>query len=264
MEIINKGIDGGQGFDWGRTSKDYAKFRDIYPEEFYQKILEMGLCTKGQRVLDLGTGTGVLPRNLYQYGAEFIGVDVSENQIMQARSLSAQEGMQINYIVSSAEALTFPDKYFDAVTACQCYDYFDKTVLFPKVHSFLREKGYFCILFMSWLVEESEIAASSEKLILQYNPAWTGHSMKRFAYEFPREAEGLFTAANSFTYDIPVSFTRESWHGRMKACRGIGASALPQEEISKWEKAHWEYLKHVPESFIIPHHVAVLNLQKSN
>jgi hypothetical protein len=32
--IINKDIDKGNAFDWGRTSSDYAKFKDIYPEEF--------------------------------------------------------------------------------------------------------------------------------------------------------------------------------------------------------------------------------------
>lgn len=29
MNITNKNIDGGKTFDWGRTSSDYAKFRDI-------------------------------------------------------------------------------------------------------------------------------------------------------------------------------------------------------------------------------------------
>lgn len=69
----NAEIDGGRFFDWGRASQEYAKYRDIYPEEFYQRIVGAGLCVKGQRVLDLGTGTGVLPRNLYRYGAEFVG-----------------------------------------------------------------------------------------------------------------------------------------------------------------------------------------------
>ena len=34
MEIINKNIDDGTPFDCGRTSSDYAKYRDIYPELF--------------------------------------------------------------------------------------------------------------------------------------------------------------------------------------------------------------------------------------
>lgn len=35
--IKNKNIDNGKKFDWGKTSADYAGFRDIYPKEFYEK-----------------------------------------------------------------------------------------------------------------------------------------------------------------------------------------------------------------------------------
>ena len=45
MNIIDKNIDNGNPFDWGRTSSDYAKFRDIYPQHFYQKICDRNLCT---------------------------------------------------------------------------------------------------------------------------------------------------------------------------------------------------------------------------
>ncbi len=84
MNITDKNIDGGKAFDWGKTSTDYAKFRDIYPQEFYDKIIDRGLCMKGQSVLDAGTGTGVLPRNMYRYGARWTGTDISVNQVEQA------------------------------------------------------------------------------------------------------------------------------------------------------------------------------------
>ena len=35
MEIKDDRIDSGKAFDWGKTSREYAKYRDIYPEEFY-------------------------------------------------------------------------------------------------------------------------------------------------------------------------------------------------------------------------------------
>lgn len=81
MEITNKNIDSGKPFDWGKTSLDYAKFRDIYPKKFYQKIIDRQLCFSGQSVLDIGTGTGVLPKNMYPYGAKWTAADISENQI---------------------------------------------------------------------------------------------------------------------------------------------------------------------------------------
>lgn len=73
--MINEHIDGGRAFDWGRASADYARYRDIYPQEFYDRIKALGICEKGTRVLDIGTGTGVLPRALFGTGARFTGAD---------------------------------------------------------------------------------------------------------------------------------------------------------------------------------------------
>jgi len=46
----NKDIDGGNTFDWSRASKEYAQFRDIYPDEFYQRIISLGLYIEGQNI----------------------------------------------------------------------------------------------------------------------------------------------------------------------------------------------------------------------
>ena len=260
--ISKKHIDNGSAFDWGRVSEDYARFRDIYPDAFYQRIIDMGLCTKGQRVLDIGTGTGVLPRNLYKHGAQFIGLDISKNQVEQARRLSTEAGMDISYLVSSAETADFPAGYFDTVTACQCYVYFDKDVIFTRIHHLLKPAGHFCLLFMAWLADESEIAAGTEELILKHNPSWSANGMKRFTLDFPPQAHSLFTVEDSFHYDLPVTFTRASWHGRIKACRGIGASSLTAEEIAAFEQEHLAFLETVPETFSIPHFATILNLRK--
>ncbi|MDE7122702.1 MAG: methyltransferase domain-containing protein [Oscillospiraceae bacterium] len=88
MKLSNQKIDHGNLFDFGLTSENYAKFRDIYPQKFYDRIIARNLCIKGQTVLDLGTGTGVLPRNMYHYVAKWIGSDLSENQIAEAKNLS--------------------------------------------------------------------------------------------------------------------------------------------------------------------------------
>ena len=51
MLIKNQSIDGGKAFDWGKVSSDYAKYRDIYPQKFYQKILDRGFYKESQSIL---------------------------------------------------------------------------------------------------------------------------------------------------------------------------------------------------------------------
>ena len=127
--MIIKDIDDGKSFDWGKTSKDYAKYRDIYPQEFYDYILNLGLCKDDQNVLDIGTGTGVLPRNMYKYGATWVGTDIAENQIEQAKVLAGEAGMNIEFFAAKAEDVSFPDNTFDVITACQCIWYLKHEVL---------------------------------------------------------------------------------------------------------------------------------------
>jgi len=239
--ITNKDIDNGQEFDWGRTSSDYGKFRDLYPQEFYQKIVDLGLCVHNQEVLDLGTGTGVIPRNMYKFGASFIGADISENQIIEAQRLSQEQNMEIKYVVSAAEKINFPDNTFDVITACQCFMYFDKSIILHNISRMLKPNGRLAILFLAWLPDESDIAKQSENLVLKYNPLWTGGAMQRYKLDTPEWSQELFDVEHKIAFDINVPFTRESWNGRIRACRGIGA-ALTDEQIQEFNYEHIKLL----------------------
>lgn len=260
MKITDKRIDDGKTFDFGLTSENYAKYRDIYPQIFYDKIVTRNLCVKGQTVLDLGTGTGVLPRNMYKYGAKWICTDISENQIDKARNLSQLNGMDIDYIVSPAENIDFPDNSFDVITACQCFWYFNHEKIAPKLARMLKNSGKLLILCMAWLPYEDEIAGKSEELVLKYNPEWTGAGEKMHPIHIPDCMYEYFDLSYHEEYKLFVPFTRESWNGRMKTCRGIGAS-LSEEKITEWEQEHLNLLKNTaPESFEILHYGALVEL----
>ena len=63
-------------------------------------------------------------------------------------------------------------------------------------------------------------------------------------------------------YDLAVSFTRDTWHGRMRACRGVGAS-LKEDELERWDKEHRKLLSETaPEKFEILHYAAIAELKK--
>lgn len=260
MNITDKNIDGGKAFDWGKISEDYAKFRDIYPQEFYDKIIARKLCISGQSVLDIGTGTGVLPRNMYHYGAKWTGTDISENQIEQAKILS--EGLNIDYYAQSAENIDLPDSSVDVITACQCFWYFNHEQIMPNFFRMLKPDGRILVLYMAWLPFEDKIAESSEKLVLKYNPKWSGAGETVHPIFIPDCYSEKFELVYHEEYPLKLHFTRETWNGRMKACRGIGAS-LTEEEIAAWEQEHMKLLAEIaPAEFNILHYGAIAELKK--
>lgn len=261
MKIVNEKIDAGKSFDWGRVSADYARYRDIYPEIFYQKIAERELCVKNQKVLDLGTGTGVLPRNMYHFGAEWTGTDISENQIEEAKRISRELNQDIAYFAVAAEDIAFPDHTFDVITACQCFWYFDHEKIMPRLSHMLKEDGKLLLLYMAWLPFEDQIAGASENLVLKYSPKWSGAGETIHPITVPECVYQSFETVYHEEYEVAIPFTRETWNGRMKACRGVGASLSP-DEIENWEIEHKALLSKIaPENFCIKHYVAMLELK---
>ena len=246
MEKIT--VDEGKAFDFGKTSKAYAKYRDIYPEEVFAKLHELGVGVQGSRWLDLGTGTGVVPRGLAKYGADIVATDISKDQITEAIALS-KDFPNIKYEVLAAEDISYPEHSFDAITACQCFWYFDPNVVVPVIKSLLKPGGLFLKLYMSYLKEES-IAQDSNSMVKRINGNWTGASsalrdLNTHYFDDPH--------TDAMLVDIP--FTRDSWHGRMMASRGVMAS-MNAEQLAQFDAEHRKMLEEkYPESFTVRHKV---------
>lgn len=147
---VNKRIDSGNAFDWGNTSEEYAKYRDIYPPFLYEKLREVGVAADGTSWLDLGTGTGILPINLYNPNAGITGTDISAEQISFAKKVAAEKGHNINFLVSPAENLPFPDNGFNTITAAQCFWYFDKEKVKKEISRLIKPNGKFIKILLDW------------------------------------------------------------------------------------------------------------------
>lgn len=247
MKIEN--IDNGNAFDFGKISAEYAKYRDIYPKELYDKLYEIGIGQKDCSWLDIGTGTGVLPLNLYSYGADIKAIDISESQIAAAKFLAAEKGVDnIVFSVSPAEETPFENNSFDCITAAQCFWYFDRKKIIKEIKRLLKPNGVFVKIYMSYTLDD-EIAKKSHELVKKINTNWTpGASGSKDMYNHPFENGQLDI------FECKLPFTRESWHGRMLACRGTKAS-MDKETLDKWEKAHLELLSEYPKEFKINHKI---------
>ena len=246
-------VDGGQSFDFGKAAKDYAKYRDIYPESFYNTLLKYNIGTAGQNILDLGTGSGVIPRSMIKHGAKWTGADISKEQIEMAKSLSVENGLDIDYIVCPADKIPARDGSFDAVTACQCFWYFPVETTVPEIKRVLKPGGKLAILSMIGLPRESAILAKSEELVLKFTPNWNGGDWGRKKLSEPDWLGNDFRVVDLYDYVEDVAFTRESWRGRMRACRGVGASLSPNL-VEQYDNELDTALREIAgEAFTIPH-----------
>lgn len=97
-------------------------------------------------------------------------------------------------------------------------------------------------------------------MALRYNPAWSGAGETVHPIVIPEIYGQDFEPVYHEEYLLHVPFTRESWHGRMKTCRGIGAS-LTKPEILSWEREHIRLLSEIaPAAFTVLHYGAVAEL----
>jgi 2-polyprenyl-3-methyl-5-hydroxy-6-metoxy-1,4-benzoquinol methylase len=95
--------------------------KDFYRHEVHGPAL-LDVCgdVSGLRVLDLGCGQGWFSRRLAERGASVVGVELSENQIANARRHESESPAGIEYHLLNAALIaeTFEAEGFDLVTAC--------------------------------------------------------------------------------------------------------------------------------------------------
>lgn len=248
-------FDEGRAIDWGATSGDYADFRPGPPDELYERLQAFGIGVPGQRILDLGTGTGVVARALARRGAIVSGIDISAQQIGAARKLSAAAGLDIEFRAAPAEEPPFAAGSFDIATANQCFLYFDKLRALAALRKVLVPGGKLVTSHFSWLPKVSAIAAASENLVLQFNPSWQAAGFDGRIDPVPPWMPSDWQLEAFFWFDVDVPFDHASWRGRVRASRGVGAS-LSADEIARFDAEHAKLLERIaPAQFTIRHRI---------
>lgn len=250
-------IDANKEFDFGRVSQKYAEYRDIYPESMYCKLIQFGIGLEKQKILDVGSGTGVLPRNMAFTKADFTAADISAALIQEGERMAQSCGIDnITFCVADAEQTGLPDHSYDVITAVQCFHYFQTAVVIPEFYRLLKPGGRICKIFMDWLPFEDELVAEMEDLVLQYHPGWSGGGFKSFAYVMPDWLKNRFELETIHSYNECLNFTKEAWIGRILTCRGVGAS-LPPDEVNEFEQIYRERLKKYSDELKIKHQIHI-------
>lgn len=208
--------------DFGQAAADYGTHRKGFPESCFARLAEEGVGTPGQRILDLGTGTGTLARGFARRGAEAVGLDISPELIAQARALGESEDVRVEYVLGKAESTPFPAASFDVVAAGQCWHWFDGQAAAAECRRLLRPGGTLVVCHFCYLPEGGNVAQRTEDLILNCNPGWplAGSDGRYEKWREHLEPAG-FGGVRSWFYDEEVPFSHEGWRGRIRACNGV-------------------------------------------
>lgn len=224
--------------DFGRTASDYASHRAGFPEALFERLLRCGVVAPGQRLLDLGAGTGSLARGFARCGLEVIGLDPSRPMLDEARRLDRAAGVVVDYIEARAESTGLAGASLDAVTAGQCWHWFERARAAREILRLLRPGGRVVIAHFDWLPLAGNVVEATERLTRQHNPSWRGHGGDGL---HPRCLADLalagFTALETFSFDQTVGYSRAAWRGRIRASAGVAAS-LDGAAVARFDAEH--------------------------
>jgi ubiquinone/menaquinone biosynthesis C-methylase UbiE len=85
-------------------------------EPWSRELIKRAQVWKGDRVLDVATGTGIVACRIAGTGATTTAIDPDAASLAQAKARAADENVSVKWLEGSAEALPFRSPAFDLVT----------------------------------------------------------------------------------------------------------------------------------------------------
>jgi len=246
--------------DYGKASNFYAEHRPGFPQQFYDRLELLGVEFKGKKVLDLGSGPGVIALELAKRGAtEVVGTDISAGQIEAANQLAQKFGLQdkCKFKVAPSEETGLPEKYFDAVTAGTCWHWFDNEKACKEVRRVLKPGGLLIAANYVYVGTEDKLAGDTEQLIYKYNPAYPIKPQHGLQHDLITKlvTEGKFEFLELFCFDYAQPFSHESWVKRMLTHSGVASGEMSEEQVKNFSDDVRKLLADHPATVHIKHRV---------
>lgn len=125
--------------NFSTDSDKYAKFRPVYPAEFYLYL--KNILPACEHAWDCGTGNGQVADALSSFFQQVNATDISEQQISHAIKKH-----NIHYSVQPAEKVNFADNLFDLVIVGQAIHWFQFDEFYKEVNRTSKNNALFVII----------------------------------------------------------------------------------------------------------------------
>ena len=128
--------------EWWDPKGPFATLHAINPVRL--DYIESFTDLVGKKVLDIGTGGGILAESMARKGATVTGIDINAKLIEVAKAHAQEEGLGIDYQLSEAQSL-LPEKkgFYDIITCYEVIEHVDSpSHLIKTISELLREGGF--------------------------------------------------------------------------------------------------------------------------
>ncbi len=150
----------------------YAKYRPSYPKDFVDFIYSDIGMTADSVIADIGSGTGILTRQLLERGSKVFAVE--PNADMRAGAELDLGGFK-NYVSinGTAENTTLDDSCVDFITAATAFHWFDRNAFKSECRRILKDGGKVIIVYNS-RDEDSDFVKIFYEINRKYCPNFKG------------------------------------------------------------------------------------------
>ena len=154
---------------------------------------------KGLNILDIGCGGGLISEPMARLGASVTGIDASEKNINVARLHSKKSNLQINYLNTSPENLSYSEK-FDIILNLEVVEHVNDVNLYIKsCYKLLRKNGLMFTATLNRSFTSYIKAIIGAEYILRWLPVGT-HDWNKFIK--PEELEKYLSQENFSSLNI--------------------------------------------------------------
>ncbi|MCC6445165.1 MAG: methyltransferase domain-containing protein [Armatimonadetes bacterium] len=153
-------------------AKAYEAARPGYPRGLLEKLLSRVDLREGERIVDIGAGTGKFTRLLAVSGHSVTAVEPGEAMRAEGIRATASPGLSIDWRPGTAEDTGLPDACAGWVALAQAFHWVRPEAGLPEIHRILREGGHLTVLWNSRQMEAAPLLRAVRQLIDQNAPGF--------------------------------------------------------------------------------------------
>jgi SAM-dependent methyltransferase len=158
----------------------YAKYRPGYPDEMLG-FFRVRLAPPAA-VADVGSGTGILTRQLLNNGYELYAVEPNAPMRKEAeQTLSGYPGF--HSIRGTAEATTLADESVDLITCAQAFHWFDRAKARAEFSRILKVTGVVALIWNERQDDASDVNREYDNLLERMAPHYRNVSHRQIGLE---------------------------------------------------------------------------------